>query len=66
MDVPFFTLLLWCFRCVTKSVNVSFLFVVGALVSFSRTILCVGRAIASFTVQPMNIYMTWNDPYIEL
>jgi hypothetical protein len=51
VNMPFLTLLLWCFRCATKSVNVSFLFVVGALGSFSRAMLCVGSAIAFYTDQ---------------
>jgi hypothetical protein len=55
MDVPFFTLLLWCFRCATKSVNVSFLFVVGASESRECVILCVGSAIALYTIQPDDV-----------
>jgi hypothetical protein len=49
VKIPFLTLLLWCFRCVTKSVNVSFLFVVGVFASFSTVMLCVGSAIAFYT-----------------
>lgn len=49
VKIPFLTLLLWCFRCVTKSVNVSFLSVVGAFASFSTVMLCVGSAMAFYT-----------------
>jgi hypothetical protein len=64
--MPFLTLLLWCFRCVTKSVNVSFLLVVGTLASFSRVMLCVGSAIALNSDQSGSICVTMGNPYIEL